>query len=83
MTTDRILQLDELQSRMEETRLTDSDQKKAFEEQIQSSLNTILASDDSRRSMFQLSVDEEQQIVTVSLLIISISSFMVMLSLIF
>lgn len=44
----------------------DSDQKKAFEDQIQSSLNTILASDESRRSSFHLSLDESRQIAAVS-----------------
>ncbi|KAK6116093.1 hypothetical protein DH2020_008362 [Rehmannia glutinosa] len=60
---DRNLQLDELRSRMEENASIDSNQKKAFEDQIQSSLSTILTSDDGRRSMFQLSLDEDQQTV--------------------
>ncbi|KAI3460067.1 hypothetical protein Pfo_016730 [Paulownia fortunei] len=63
VTADRILQLDDLRNRMEENMFTDSNQKKAFEDQIQSSLNTILAFDDSRRSLFQLSLDEDRQIV--------------------
>ncbi|KAL3830393.1 hypothetical protein ACJIZ3_019195 [Penstemon smallii] len=50
--TDRIWQLDELRSRMEENMIVDSEQKKTFEDQIQSSLNTIIASDDSRRSLY-------------------------------
>ncbi|PIN12837.1 Conserved WD40 repeat-containing protein [Handroanthus impetiginosus] len=60
---DRVLQLDELQSRIEENMRIDSNQKKACEDQIQNSLNAILGSDDSRRSLFQLSLDEDQQIV--------------------
>ncbi|KAL0366361.1 UNVERIFIED_CONTAM: BEACH domain-containing protein B [Sesamum radiatum] len=63
VTADRSLQLDELRSRMEENATMDANQKKAFEDQIQSSLNTILASDDSRRSLFQLTLDEDKQIV--------------------
>ncbi|KAK4434240.1 BEACH domain-containing protein B [Sesamum alatum] len=63
VTADRSLQLDELRSRMDENATMDSNQKKAFEDQIQSSLNTILASDDSRRSLFQLTLDEDKQIV--------------------
>ncbi|KAL8030230.1 hypothetical protein ABFX02_14G273200 [Erythranthe guttata] len=59
---DRMLQLDELRHRIEENILIDSNQKKAFEDQIQINLNTILASDFSRRSLFQLSLDENQQI---------------------
>ncbi|GFP89566.1 beach domain-containing protein lvsc [Phtheirospermum japonicum] len=62
-TADRKLQLDELRSRMEENTAINSNQKKAFEDQLQSSLSIILASDDSRRSLFQLSLDEDQQIV--------------------
>lgn len=46
--------------------LSDSNNTKSFEEEIQSSLNGILASDDSRRASFQLAHDEEQQIVAVS-----------------
>lgn len=65
VTADRILQLNELQGRMEENISMESSQKKALEDQIQSSLSAILASDDSRRSFFQLSLDEDQQIVSV------------------
>ncbi|KAH6788519.1 binding protein [Perilla frutescens var. frutescens] len=60
---DRMLQLDELRSRMEENMSIESTQKKASEDQIHSSLSAILASDDSRRSFFQLSLEEDQQIV--------------------
>ncbi|KAG8369183.1 hypothetical protein BUALT_Bualt15G0124700 [Buddleja alternifolia] len=63
LTSDRISQLDELRNRMEENMMIESNQKKAFEDQIQISLSSILASDDSRRSLFQLSLDEDQQIV--------------------
>lgn len=65
VSADRILQLDELRSRMEQNISMESTQKKALEEHIQSSLSAILASDDSRRSFFQLSLDEDQQIVSV------------------
>lgn len=61
--TDQGRQLHELEVRMDENTFTDSNQKKAFEEEIQGSLNEILASDDSRRASFQLAHDEEQQIV--------------------
>ncbi|KAL6995194.1 hypothetical protein U1Q18_005329, partial [Sarracenia purpurea var. burkii] len=61
--TDRRRQLHELCRRMEENSSTDSNQKKSFEDEIQSSLNTILASDESRRASFQISHDEEQQFV--------------------
>ncbi|KAL2459002.1 hypothetical protein Fot_55288 [Forsythia ovata] len=62
-TTDRTRQSHELQIRMDENISIESTQKKALEDEIQSSLNVILASDDRRRSLFQLSQDEEQQIV--------------------
>lgn len=62
---DRTLQLSELRSRMEENMLMESTQKRDFVDQIQSSLNSILAYDDSRRSVFQLSLDEDRQIVAV------------------
>ncbi|XP_006338039.1 BEACH domain-containing protein B isoform X2 [Solanum tuberosum] len=62
-TADRTTQLHELRVRLDETTITDSNQKKAFEDEIQSSLNVILASDDNRRSSFQLAYDEQQQIV--------------------
>ncbi|KAK4483931.1 hypothetical protein RD792_011140 [Penstemon davidsonii] len=74
--TDRIWQLDELRSRLQENMIVDSEQKKAFEDQIRSSLNTIIASDDSRRSLFQLSFDEEQQTIAVNLLISSLDSYL-------
>ncbi|KAL8487834.1 hypothetical protein ACS0TY_024230 [Phlomoides rotata] len=60
---DRTSQLSELRSRMEENMSVESTQKRYFVDQIQSSLNSILAYDDSRRFVFQLSLDEEQQIV--------------------
>lgn len=63
--TDRVRQLQELRSRMEEISSAESNQKKAFEDEIQSGLNTILALDDGRRAAFQLSQEEDQQIVTV------------------
>ncbi|KAK4359154.1 hypothetical protein RND71_021383 [Anisodus tanguticus] len=62
-TADRTMQLHELRARLDETAIADSNQKKAFEDEIQSSLNVILASDDNRRSSFQLAYDEQQQIV--------------------
>ncbi|CAN4122405.1 unnamed protein product [Withania somnifera] len=62
-TADRTTQLHELCVRLDETAITDSNQKKAFEDEIQSSLNVILAFDDNRRSSFKLAYDEQQQIV--------------------
>ncbi|XP_042020550.1 BEACH domain-containing protein B-like isoform X1 [Salvia splendens] len=64
VSVDRNLQLDELRSKMEENMSIESTQKKASEDQIQSSLSAILSSDESRRSFCQLSLDEDQQIVS-------------------
>lgn len=69
---DQAKQLQELNARIEENSSADSNQKKAFEDEIRSSLNEILASDDSRRAAFQLACDEEQQIVAVRVLDCSI-----------
>ncbi|MED6216742.1 hypothetical protein PIB30_010777 [Stylosanthes scabra] len=59
--TDRDQQIQELHSRLDENTLAESSNKKVIEDEIQNSLNTILASDDSRREEFQLSYEEEQQ----------------------
>ncbi|KNA15279.1 hypothetical protein SOVF_099670 isoform A [Spinacia oleracea] len=61
--TDRMRQLVDLRTRIDEIILTDSGQKKAFESELQRNLRGILASDDSRRAAFQLACDEEQQVV--------------------
>ncbi|XP_020218624.1 BEACH domain-containing protein B isoform X2 [Cajanus cajan] len=58
---DRSQQIQELHSRIDETSLAESSSKKAFEDDIKSSLNSLLASDDSRRAEFQLTCEEEQQ----------------------
>lgn len=63
--TDRMRQLVDLRTRMDENLLTESGQKKAFENELQSSLRGLLALDDSRRAAFQLACDEEQQVVAV------------------
>ncbi|CAH9105180.1 unnamed protein product [Cuscuta epithymum] len=60
---DRIRQLNELRLRLDELAMFDSNQKKAFQDDIQRSLIAILATDNKRRDSFQLSKDEEQQVV--------------------
>lgn len=62
---DRSKQLHELHARMDETTSAESNNKKAFEDEIKSSLTSILASDDSRRAAFQLTYEEQQQNVAV------------------
>lgn len=63
--TDRTQQIQELHCRIDENTFAESTSKKAFEDEIQNSLNSILASDDSRRAEFQLTYEEEQQNVAV------------------
>lgn len=64
---DRSRQLQELHLRLDESMVVDSNQKKTFKDEIQSSLIAVLASDNKRRDSFQLSKDEEQQVVAVSM----------------
>nr|XP_043606677.1 BEACH domain-containing protein B isoform X1 [Erigeron canadensis] len=61
-TLERTQQLDEFRVRMAEIMSSDVNQLKNFEMEMHSSLNVILASDDSRRASFQLAHDEEQQV---------------------
>ncbi|KAL1821830.1 hypothetical protein ACET3Z_016699 [Daucus carota] len=60
---DQAKQLHDLRARMNDIPSSDSIHTKSFEDEIQNSLNGILASDDSRRASFQLAYEEEQQIV--------------------
>ncbi|KAK9080847.1 hypothetical protein SSX86_000606 [Deinandra increscens subsp. villosa] len=61
-TVDRTKQKDDFRVRMDENSSVDLNQLTIFEDEIRSSLNAILASDDSRRASFQLAHDEEQQV---------------------
>lgn len=65
-TIERKKQLDEFPVRMDENMSFDLNQWRTFEDEIRSSLNTILTTDDSRRASFQLAHDEEQQVTAVS-----------------
>ncbi|KAJ0087368.1 hypothetical protein Patl1_08681 [Pistacia atlantica] len=58
---DRNRQLLELRARVDENSSVELSNAKVFEDEIQSGLNTILASDDCRRASFQLTHEEEQQ----------------------
>nr|XP_027094520.1 BEACH domain-containing protein B isoform X2 [Coffea arabica]XP_027094521.1 BEACH domain-containing protein B isoform X3 [Coffea arabica] len=60
-TADRTRQLDDLRFRMDEVLNSESNQQRVFEDETQSNLSSILASDDGRRASFQLACDEEQQ----------------------
>ncbi|KAJ8762560.1 hypothetical protein K2173_007999 [Erythroxylum novogranatense] len=61
LTSDRSRQLHEFRVRVDENSSVEAINKKAFEDEIQSSLSAILASDDSRRAVFQLAHEEQQQ----------------------
>lgn len=58
-------QLQELHVRIDENSSAELNQKKAFEDEIQYNLTSILTSDDSRRAASQLAYDADQQIVAV------------------
>ncbi|KAE8701699.1 hypothetical protein F3Y22_tig00110514pilonHSYRG00005 [Hibiscus syriacus] len=62
--SDRSRHLQELRSKMNENSFSEINNQKAFEGEIESSLHTILASDESRRNAFLLAHEEEQIIVT-------------------
>ncbi|CAK7347274.1 unnamed protein product [Dovyalis caffra] len=59
--SDRTRQLEELHARMDENCTVETNNKKAFEDEIQNILNSILSSDDSRRAAYQLAHEEEEQ----------------------
>ena len=68
MKNDRSQQIQEIHSRMEENSLEESSSKNAFEDDIQKSLNSILALIDVKRAEFHLTDEEEQQNVAVCIL---------------
>ncbi|KAK3423455.1 hypothetical protein EUGRSUZ_F00430 [Eucalyptus grandis] len=59
--TDRSRQLNELCSRLEEISSAELSSSRTFEDEIQSSFNNIIASDDNRKAAFQLCYEEQQQ----------------------
>ncbi|KAK9165680.1 hypothetical protein Scep_000871 [Stephania cephalantha] len=61
--SDRARQLQELNGRLHENSSSESSQRNTFEGDVQNSLTAILSSDDSRRAAFQLTHDEDQEIV--------------------
>ena len=63
--TDRTRQLHDLRTRMDENFSAESINRQVFEDELRSTLTSILASDDSRRGAFQLSYEEEQQNIIV------------------
>ncbi|KAG4194048.1 hypothetical protein ERO13_A06G031500v2 [Gossypium hirsutum] len=59
--SDRSRHLQELRAKMDENSSSEINTQKTFEDEIQSSLHSILASDESRRAAFLLAHEEEQQ----------------------
>lgn len=72
--TDRIMQLQELNAKIDECTLAEHNQWTTFEEDMTSTINKIVSSDDSRKAAFQLAYDEDQQIVSVKILLSAIES---------
>ncbi|KAJ3679372.1 hypothetical protein LUZ60_017383 [Juncus effusus] len=61
--SDRLKQMEELSVKLKENLLEVQNQLNGFEEEIQSNKTTILTADDARRAAFQLSFEEDKQIV--------------------
>ncbi|MBA0567717.1 hypothetical protein Golob_005260 [Gossypium lobatum] len=59
--SDRSRHLQELRAKMDENSSSEINTQKTFEDEIQSSLRSILASDESRRAALLLAHEEEQQ----------------------
>lgn len=68
---DRQVQLQEFCMKLEENISTEISQKLVLEEEVQNNLNLILSADDRRRAAAQLAIDEYQQGVAVSFLLLS------------
>nr|XP_029116201.1 BEACH domain-containing protein B isoform X4 [Elaeis guineensis] len=60
---DHIKQLQEFHVKLDEHSLTEMNQWKTLEDEIQSNMNAILSSDDTRKAVFRLAYDEDQQII--------------------
>lgn len=72
--TDRAMQLQELHAKIDECSLAEHNQWTTFEEDMTSTMNKIVSSDDSRKAAFQLAYDEDQQLVAVKSLLSAIES---------
>ncbi|KAI4388687.1 hypothetical protein MLD38_000993 [Melastoma candidum] len=62
--SDRDRQLHDLHARLEENSSLELDSMNAFEDELKSSLNSLISSDEARKAAFLLSHDEQQQNVT-------------------
>lgn len=65
--SDRDRQLHDLRARLEDNSSLELDSMKAFEDELKSSLNSMISSDDARKAAFLLSHDEQKQNVAVSI----------------
>ena len=63
---DRLRQLQELNSKHDERLIEDIEQLQSFEDDIQFAKTAAISADDSRKAVFKLAFDEDQQIVAVS-----------------
>ncbi|KAL6629117.1 hypothetical protein ACP70R_028882 [Stipagrostis hirtigluma subsp. patula] len=61
--TDRMRQIQELRSKLDERSIEDIEQLQSFEDDIQFAKSAAITADDRRKAAFQLAFDEDQQIV--------------------
>jgi hypothetical protein len=64
--SDRLRQLQELNSKHDERLIEDIEQLQSFEDDIQFAKTAAISADDNRKAAFKLAFDEDQQIVAVS-----------------
>jgi len=62
---ERLKQVQELRLELDEISYLERQQKKAFEDELQSNLSMICSSDGNRRSQSRLTYDEDQQSLAV------------------
>uniref|UniRef100_A0A0D9VCI8 BEACH domain-containing protein B n=1 Tax=Leersia perrieri TaxID=77586 RepID=A0A0D9VCI8_9ORYZ len=60
---DRLRQLQELHSKIDESLIEDVEQLQSFEDDIQFAKNAAISADDSRKTALKLAFDEDQQII--------------------
>lgn len=70
---DRIKQLQELRLKLDEHSVEELNQLQNFEDEVQTNKSAVLSADDSRKAVFQLAYDEDQQIVAVSVIFVLFS----------
>lgn len=63
---DRLRQLQDLNSKLDERLIEDIEQLQSLEDDIQFAKTATISGDDNRKAAFKLAFDEDQQIVAVS-----------------